>query len=113
MNIKKILATGENIIYRPKLHWFAYFNLAKLIRNLTTTIFLSDRRFFHSHGLLRRHTHEMVVGKIETINVTESLMGRVFGYGTVFVSGTGAGSITMRFIKRPFELQRQIRSIQS
>ena len=112
MNINKILAEGENIVYRPKLHWFAYFNLAKLVRNLTTTIFLSDRRFFHGHGLLRRHTHEMVVGKIETINVTESLVGRIFGYGTVFVSGTGAGSITMRFIRKPFELQRQIRSIQ-
>ena len=107
MNINNILAEGENVVYRPKLHWFAYFNLAKLIRNLTTTIFLSDRRFFHGHGLLRRHTR-----KIETINVTESIVGRIFGYGTVFVSGTGAGSITMRYICKPFELQRQIRSIQ-
>ncbi|MBR1882919.1 MAG: PH domain-containing protein [Muribaculaceae bacterium] len=113
MNINKILANGEQIIYRPRLHGFAYFNLARLVRNLTTTIFLSDRRFFCGHGLLRRHTHEMVIAKVETINVTESLAGRIFGYGTVYVSGTGAGSITMRYIRKPFELQRQIRSIQS
>lgn len=112
MNIDNILAQDEQIVYKVKLHWLAYFNLAKLIRNLTTTIFLSNKRFFHGHGLLRRKTHEMVVAKIETIDVKESLWGRIFGFGTVFVAGTGAGSITMHYIKRPFELQRQIRSIQ-
>ena len=113
MNVNNLLAQDERIIYTVKLHWFAYFNLAKLIRNLTTTIFLSNKRFFHGHVLLRRRTHEMVIGKIETIDVQESIWGRIFGYGTVFVAGTGAGSITMHYIKRPFELQRQIRSIQS
>lgn len=112
MNIDNILAQDEQILYKVKLHWLAYFNLAKLIRNLTTTIFLSNKRFFHGHGLLRRKTHEMVIAKIETIDVKESLWGRIFGFGTVFVAGTGAGSITMHYIKRPFELQRQIRSIQ-
>lgn len=113
MNINKILADGEKIVYRPKLHWFAYFNLAKLGRNMTTTILLTNKRFFYAHGLLRRHTHEMVIQKIETITVTESFIGRIFGYGKVFLSGTGAGSVTMHLIKKPFELQRQIRSIQS
>ncbi len=112
MNIDNILAQDEHVLYHVKLHWLAYFNLAKLIRNLTTTIFLSNKRFFHGHGLLRRKTHEMVIAKIETIDVEETFWGRIFGYGKVFVAGTGAGSITMHYIKRPFELQRQIRSIQ-
>ena len=112
MNIDNILAQDEHVLYHVELHWLAYFNLAKLIRNLTTTIFLSNKRFFHGHGLLRRKTHEMVIAKIETIDVEETFWGRIFGYGKVFVAGTGAGSITMHYIKRPFELQRQIRSIQ-
>ncbi len=113
MNISNILAQDEQVLYEVHLHWFAYLNLGKLIRNLTTTIFLSNKRFFHGHGLLRRKTHEMVISKIETIDVSESLCGRIFGYGTVFMAGTGAGSITMRYIRRPFELQRQIRSAQA
>ena len=112
MKIEKILAEGETIVYRPKLSWTAYLNLARLVRNLTTTIFLSNKRFYYQHGLLRRTTHEMVVGKIETIDVQETLMGRIMGYGRVYLSGTGAGSMTMRQIKNPFELQRQIRSVQ-
>lgn len=112
MDINKILAQGETVLYQPRLHWFAYWSLGSIIRNLTTTIFLSNKRFFFGHGLLRRHTHEMVIGKIETINVRESLAGRIFGYGTVEVSGTGAGTIVMDYVKHPFELQRRLRSIQ-
>lgn len=112
MDINKVLATGEKVAYRPQLHWIAYLNLAKLIRNCTTTIFLSDRRFYYRHGLLRRTTHEMVIGKIETIDVKETLMGRIFGYGRVYLAGTGAGEIVMHYVKHPFELQRQIRSVQ-
>ena len=50
MKINRIIAPGETIIYEPKLSKIAYFNLGRLIRNLTTTIFVSDKRFFHSHG---------------------------------------------------------------
>ncbi|MBR1804007.1 MAG: PH domain-containing protein [Muribaculaceae bacterium] len=112
MNIDNVLAQDEKVLYQPRLHWFAYLNLARLVRNMTTTMFLSNKRFFFGHGLLRRKTHEMVIAKIETIDVKESLWGRVFGYGTVFVAGTGAGSITINYVKHPFEFQRQIRSVQ-
>lgn len=108
-----ILAEDEQILYQPRLHWMVYFNLANLVRNLTAVIFLSNKRFFFGHGWIRRKTHEMVIAKIETIDVKESLWGRVFGYGTVFASGTGAGSITLHYIKHPFEFQRQIRSVQA
>ncbi len=112
MDINKILVPGETVIYRPKLHWFAYWSFGNITRNLTTSIFLSNKRFFYGHGLLRRHTHELVIGKIETINVRETLMGRIFGYGAVEVSGTGAGTLVMDYVRRPFELQRQLRSVQ-
>ena len=112
MKINRIIAPGENIIYEPKLSKIAYFNLGRLIRNLTTTIFVSDKRFFHSHGWIHRHAHEIVIGKVESILVEQGLWGRIFNYGTIKVSGTGAGTIVLRFIKRPLEFQRQVRAIQ-
>ena len=63
MKINRIIAPGETIIYEPKLSKIAYFNLGRLIRNLTTTIFVSDKRFFHSHGWVHRHAHEIVMSK--------------------------------------------------
>lgn len=112
MKIKKIIAPGETIIYRPKLSKWAYLQLSRLVRNLTTTIFVSDRRFFHSHGWINRHAHEIVIGKVESILVEQSFWGRICNYGTVKVSGTGAGTIVLRYIKRPLEFQRQLRAAQ-
>ena len=112
MKINRIIAPGETIIYEPKLSKIAYFNLGRLIRNLTTTIFVSDKRFFHSHGWVHRHAHEIVIGKVESILVEQGLWGRIFNYGTIKVSGTGAGTIVLRYIKRPLEFQRQVRAIQ-
>ena len=106
MKISKIIAQGETIIYRPKL------SKGSLIRNLTTTIFVSDKRFFHSHGWIHRHAHEIVIGKVESILVEQNLWGRICNYGTIKVSGTGAGTIVLRYIKRPLEFQRQVRAIQ-
>ncbi len=95
MKISKIIAQGETILYEPRLSKWAYLRLGSLIRNLTTTIFVSDKRFFHSHGL-----------------VEQNLWGRICNYGTIKVSGTGAGTIVLRYIKRPLEFQRQVRAIQ-
>ena len=112
MKINRIIAPGETIIYEPKLSKIAYFNLGRLIRNLTTTIFVSDKRFFHSHGWVHRHAHEIVIGKVESILVEQGLWGRICNYGTVKVSGTGAGTIVLPYLKRPIEFQRQVRAIQ-
>ena len=112
MKISKIMASGETIIYKPRLSKWAYMHLGRLIRNLTTTIFVSDKRFFHSHGWIHRHAHEIVIGKVESILVEQNLWGRLCDYGTVQVSGTGAGTIVLRYIKHPLEFQRQVRAIQ-
>lgn len=111
MDIKKVLADGEEVVYRPKLHWFSYLCCSDIIKNLTTTMFLSNMRFYYRHGWMRRHTHEMVLAKIETIDVKETFWSRLFGYGRIYLSGTGAGEMCIHWVKKPFELQRQIRSV--
>ena len=112
MKIRKIIAPGETIIYQPKLSRWAYLQLGRLVRNLTTTIFVSDKRFFHRHGWIHLHAHEIVIGKVESILVEQNLWGRLCNYGTVKVSGTGAGTIVLHYLKRPIEFQRQVRAIQ-
>jgi uncharacterized membrane protein YdbT with pleckstrin-like domain len=112
MKISRIIAPGETIIYQPRLSKWAYLQLGHLVRNLTTTIFVSDKRFFHSHGWIHRHAHEIVIGKVESILVEQNLWGRIFNYGTIKVSGTGAGTIVLRYIKRPLEFQRPVRAFQ-
>ena len=56
-----------------------------------TEIVVTDRRVIFKRGLLSRHTVEMNVSKIETVDVEQGLAGRIWDYGTVVIRGTGSG----------------------
>lgn len=109
--IKKVLADGEEVKYIAKRHWLTWFCWKHFWRYRTSTLFVSNRRFYYRFGFFTRKTHEMVIGKVESINVRETFWGRIFGYGHIKLMGSGEGEITLDWIRKPFELQRQIRSI--
>ena len=50
---------------------------------------VTDHRIIHKRGILGRHTIEMVRNKVESVDVVQSFMGRMFNYGTILVRGTG------------------------
>lgn len=63
--------------------------LSALIAKLTTEIGVTNKRIIAKHGLLFRKTVELNLSKVESINVDQSILGRIFGYGTLIVTGTG------------------------
>jgi uncharacterized membrane protein YdbT with pleckstrin-like domain len=63
--------------------------LQAFIRRASTEFAITDHRVIYKTGLLRRHTLEMNRAKVESVDVDQSLLGRVLGYGTIVVRGTG------------------------
>ena len=78
------------------------------IRRATTEIVVTDRRVIYKKGLLSRHTVEMNITKIETVDVEQSIAGRLMGFGTVLIRGTGAGFEPLRRIADPLALRSAI-----
>jgi uncharacterized membrane protein YdbT with pleckstrin-like domain len=72
----------------------------------TTEIAVTNRRVIQKKGFIRRNTSEM--DKVESVIVDQSLLGRVFDYGSVVVRGTGAGLEGLRFIGKPLDLRSAI-----
>src|SRR5215471_11885413 len=62
--------------------------LGAWIRRHATEIVVTDRRVIYKRGLLARHTVEMNISKIETVDVEQGLGGRIWGYGTLMIRGT-------------------------
>ena len=62
---------------------------------------VTDRRVIYKSGLLSRHTIEMNRDKVESVDIDQSLLGRIFGYGTVVVRGTGSSLVLIRNIGDP------------
>ena len=73
-----------------------------------TEIAVTDRRVIYKKGLIRRHTNEMNMDKVESVQIDQSILGRVLDYGDVTILGTGEGFETLRTIASPIELRNSI-----
>lgn len=74
----------------------------------TTEIAITDRRIIHKTGFIRRSTIEMSVEKVESVDVNQSLLGRLFDYGDVIVRGTGAGLAPLKEIDAPLTFRSKL-----
>ncbi len=76
-----------------------------------TEIAVTNRRVIYKKGLIRRKTNEMNMDKVESVQVEQSILGRMLGYGTVTILGTGEGFETLRTIASPIELRNSITGV--
>jgi uncharacterized membrane protein YdbT with pleckstrin-like domain len=85
------------------------------IRRNSTEMGVTNRRVVVKTGLASRKTIEMLLNKIESIEVNESGMGRVLGYGSITLIGTGGTSEVFHQIGNPLlfrnHVQRQIEKL--
>lgn len=78
------------------------------IRRTSTELAVTDRRVIFKRGLIRRHTVEMNMDKVESVDVDQSIMGRIFNYGDVTVRGTGASIEPLRMIQDPLHFRSRV-----
>ena len=60
------------------------------MRRASTELAVTDQRVIYKTGVLARHTLEMNRTKVESVTVDQTLLGRIFGHGTVTVRGSAA-----------------------
>jgi uncharacterized membrane protein YdbT with pleckstrin-like domain len=82
--------------------------LRAFIRRVTTELAVTDHRVIYKSGLLSRHTIEMNRDKVESVDVDQTLLGRIFGYGTIIVRGTGGSLEPIRNIGDPLSFRSHI-----
>jgi membrane protein YdbS with pleckstrin-like domain len=74
---------------------------------------ITDRRVLIKVGFIQRQTFEMFISKIESVAVTQGMMGRFFNYGTVEIRGTGGSSESFATIVAPLQFRDAIQLVQS
>jgi uncharacterized membrane protein YdbT with pleckstrin-like domain len=82
--------------------------LRAFIQRTTTELAITDRRVIYKTGLLWRRTMEMNRSKVETVSVDQSIPGRLLGYGTIVVRGTGGSLEPIPFIADPLTFRSHI-----
>ena len=73
-----------------------------------TEIAVTDRRVIYVHGFIQRDSIEVHMNQIESVDVDQTMLGRLFDYGDVTIHGTGTTYETLRAVDRPIELRNEI-----
>ncbi len=133
--IESNLMQGERIIHRTRLHWVIFllpllatvliglptrenapvillicviWLILKAITYVTAEFAVTDKRVIMKKGWIRRDSLEILASKVESLGVTQSVLGRILNYGTVSVHGTGGIMSQFRGISEPMEFRRKV-----
>ena len=84
---------------------------ALVLERKCTELAITDRQIICKYGLIRRETAELRLNYIEGIQLRQGVMGRIFDYGTIVISGVGTQKNVVPNIDKPLEFRRQFNEI--
>lgn len=73
---------------------------------------ITNKRVIAYYGFIRRIAFELKTEQVESIIIYQSIIGRLFGYGTVQVCGVGASKARVHFVENPFEFRQHFFDMQ-
>jgi uncharacterized membrane protein YdbT with pleckstrin-like domain len=85
-----------------------YWSFKAWFRRWTTETTITNHRVVHKEGFIQRRTFEMNLDKVESVDVNQSIPGRMFGYGDVTIRGVGEGAEPIRTIAAPLQFRNYI-----
>ncbi len=74
----------------------------------TTEIGVTNQRVILKRGFISRQTMELQLRSIEEVSVDQGVLGRIFGFGKINISGTGEDQIDLPSIGEPLLLRKHL-----
>lgn len=123
--VDSVLISGESVLHRGRVSlWPHALKLALGIVLLplfglglvflvwvyivyrTTEIAITNKRIIAKFGFVSRSTIEINLPKIESLQVDQSVAGRLFSYGTLVVAGAGTPNLRIPGIADPLRFRK-------
>ncbi len=117
--VRNNLIQGEIIAYSTSYHWIIFLSLTSFltlflypcIARFSDEFAITNKRVIIKTGLIARHTLELNLTKIESVNINQSIWGRILGYGSIQLIGTGGTRETFINIKNPLEFRKKFQEL--
>ena len=132
--VKSILMSKEHVKCETKLHWiifvnalfacilvslicaifpFAvvaipYFIVEAIVVRMTSEFAVTNKRVIIKTGFIRRKALELNLKKVEGVAVNQTVLGRIFGYGKLIVTGTGGTPQYFKNVAAPVRFQQAV-----
>jgi uncharacterized membrane protein YdbT with pleckstrin-like domain len=123
--IQQSLIKGEQVVLQARISWWSQLPLLLLgflllpvmglglllwliavARYFTTEMAITNKRVIAKFGFISRRTVEINLQRIESIQVHQGLLGRLFNYGSIIVSGAGNPQAPIPGISDPLGFRR-------
>ena len=121
MYVNNSLVNNEKVLYTGAFAlWDNFFWIVISCGTLLIPIFLfqkfteiaiTNNRVVGKSGILRRKTYDFGLKNIESIDVKQTILGRIFGYGDIVITGSGASHLLIPALKSPEEFKKQLNSV--
>ena len=106
-----------SVVFSDAWLWFAALGplvfLVSMIIKWTTEIAITNRRVVYKRGWIGRETDEINLNRIEETTLSQSVGGRIFGYGKLVFKGVGIGEVNLPAIDDPIHFRRQLKIAQA
>lgn len=99
-----LIALG--ILLLPAVGIGLIFLIKAYIRYKTTELAITTKRVIVKVGFIRRSTVEININKVESVQVDQSLLGRLFDFGTLVISGAGTAQAPLHGIAEPLAFRK-------
>jgi uncharacterized membrane protein YdbT with pleckstrin-like domain len=134
--IEQTLMPGENVVSEASLHWALFIAPAlvtlfgllvyagdggsiviilgliwlgwRFLVYQSTELAVTNHRVLAKSGILRRHCIDLQNNKVEGLTYNQGIIGRIFGYGSIFVRGTGIGMVPIPYVAAPEAFKRDV-----
>jgi hypothetical protein len=101
------LASVSSLFWLLALIPFVLFIHGWLVQK-TTELTVTSKRVITKVGLISRQTSEILLPKVESVEVDQGIFGRILNYGTVIVRGTGGGVAPAPAISDPLKFRQEV-----
>jgi hypothetical protein len=85
-----------------------YWTVKGWFHRFTTETDVTNLRVVHKTGFIKRRTFEMALDKVESVDVNQTILGRILNYGDVTINGVGEGRETISTIASPLAFRSSI-----
>jgi uncharacterized membrane protein YdbT with pleckstrin-like domain len=85
-----------------------YWTATAWFHRWTTETDITNMRVVHKTGFIKRRTFEMSLDKVESVDVNQTILGRLMNYGDITIQGVGEGTQTISTITSPLSFRNAI-----
>jgi uncharacterized membrane protein YdbT with pleckstrin-like domain len=133
--VQSVITPGEVLIAQAKTHWFIYvgpacwlmlslvlmvfvlplgvvllvLSLVLFLRgwlySYSTELAVTSKRIIAKFGFIRRSTVELRHDKVESLQVEQGIIGRIFDFGSIVVTGSGGTHAPIPYISHPLRFR--------